>query len=48
MNKVSTLESPARDHNAAAPYDVDAVRADFPILERQVYGQPLVYLALSR
>ena len=44
MNKVSTLESPARDHNSAAPYDVDAVRADFPILERQVYGQPLVYL----
>lgn len=26
------------------PYDIDAVRADFPILSRQVYGKPLVYL----
>lgn len=26
------------------PYDVAAVRADFPILSRQVYGRPLVYL----
>ena len=26
------------------PYDVDAVRADFPILSREVYGRPLVYL----
>lgn len=25
-------------------YDVDAIRADFPILSRQVYGKPLVYL----
>ncbi|WP_082440051.1 cysteine desulfurase [Pannonibacter indicus] len=32
---------------AAAPangYDVAAVRRDFPILSRQVYGKPLVYL----
>ncbi|WP_306117827.1 MULTISPECIES: cysteine desulfurase [unclassified Roseitalea] len=27
-----------------AGYDVDAIRADFPILHRQVYGKPLVYL----
>jgi cysteine desulfurase/selenocysteine lyase len=27
-----------------APYDVDAVRAEFPILASQVYGKPLVYL----
>ncbi len=27
-----------------APYDVAAVRADFPILSREVYGKPLVYL----
>ena len=27
-----------------APYDLDAVRADFPILSTQVYGKPLVYL----
>ena len=26
------------------PYDVQAVRADFPILSRQVHGRPLVYL----
>ena len=25
-------------------FDVDAVRADFPILSREVYGKPLVYL----
>src|SRR5690606_7180304 len=25
-------------------YDVEAVRRDFPILSRQVYGKPLVYL----
>ena len=27
-----------------APYDVDAIRRDFPILSRTVYGKPLVYL----
>jgi cysteine desulfurase/selenocysteine lyase len=26
------------------PYDVDAIRRDFPILSREVYGKPLVYL----
>lgn len=26
------------------PYDLAAIRADFPILGRQVYGKPLVYL----
>ncbi|MCX7341461.1 MAG: cysteine desulfurase [Hyphomicrobiales bacterium] len=26
------------------PYDLTAIRADFPILGRQVYGKPLVYL----
>src|SRR3954471_25033985 len=25
-------------------FDVEAVRAEFPILERQVHGKPLVYL----
>jgi cysteine desulfurase/selenocysteine lyase len=30
---------------AGAPaYDVDAIRADFPILSREVHGKPLVYL----
>ena len=27
-----------------APYDVDALRADFPILTERPYGKPLVYL----
>ena len=26
------------------PFDVDAVRAEFPILGREVHGRPLVYL----
>lgn len=26
------------------PFDVDAIRAEFPILSRQVHGRPLVYL----
>ncbi|MDX5365760.1 MAG: aminotransferase class V-fold PLP-dependent enzyme, partial [Alphaproteobacteria bacterium] len=26
------------------PYDVQKIRADFPILSREVYGKPLVYL----
>ncbi len=29
---------------AHRPYDLDAIRADFPILSREVYGKPLVYL----
>jgi cysteine desulfurase/selenocysteine lyase len=28
----------------ATAYDVDAIRRDFPILSREVYGKPLVYL----
>jgi len=27
-----------------APYDIERVRADFPILARPIYGKPLVYL----
>lgn len=29
---------------ATGPYDVQKIRADFPILAREVYGKPLVYL----
>ena len=29
---------------ANAPYDIEKVRADFPILARTVYGKPLVFL----
>lgn len=28
----------------ANPFDIDAIRADFPILQREVHGKPLVYL----
>ena len=28
-------------------FDVEAVRADFPILSRQVYGKALVYLVYT-
>ena len=38
--------TPEADHRTAAagPFDVDQVRADFPILYREVHGKPLVYL----
>jgi cysteine desulfurase / selenocysteine lyase len=29
---------------SAAPYDVERIRRDFPILSRTVYGKKLVYL----
>lgn len=34
----------ASGHNAVQAYDVARVRADFPVLQRSVYGKPLVYL----
>ena len=30
--------------NSTLAYDVDRVRADFPILSETVYGKPLIYL----
>jgi cysteine desulfurase/selenocysteine lyase len=30
--------------SARAPYDVERIRADFPILFREIHGKPLVYL----
>ena len=30
--------------SGAAGYDVERIRADFPILYREVHGKPLVYL----
>lgn len=32
------------EKNEKGDYDVNAIRADFPILKREVYGKPLVYL----
>jgi len=41
----AVTESPeAKSGNGAAAFDVEAVRADFPILHRPVRGRPLVYL----
>jgi cysteine desulfurase/selenocysteine lyase len=37
---VATAEETA----GSAGYDVEAIRRDFPILSREVYGKPLVYL----
>ena len=36
--------SPARVAPTSAPFDVERVRRDFPILAREVNGHPLVYL----
>ncbi len=39
------MQTTARMESAADPgYDVARIRADFPILFREVYGKPLVYL----
>ena len=38
MNVINTNQRLIRD------FDVDAIRRDFPILSREVYGKPLVYL----
>jgi len=37
---VATMEETSQ----ASGYDVEAIRKDFPILAREVYGKPLVYL----
>jgi len=41
MNTVATI---APDTGATAGFDVERIRQDFPILSREVYGKPLVYL----
>ncbi|AXS40517.1 cysteine desulfurase [Breoghania sp. L-A4] len=38
------MNSDVADRVDLTPYDVEAVRRDFPILSTQVYGKPLVYL----
>src|SRR6476646_7896066 len=39
-NSMSTLSSAA----VAAPFDVEKIREDFPVLKQTVHGKPLVYL----
>ena len=43
MNNAAKIVS-LQTHDAAIPFDVERVRADFPILGQEVYGKPLVYL----
>ncbi|MGB2007722.1 MAG: aminotransferase class V-fold PLP-dependent enzyme, partial [Candidatus Puniceispirillaceae bacterium] len=38
------MTNPMATAPAQPVYDVDKIRADFPILSRQVNGKPLVYL----
>ena len=38
-----TVEAATRSQTTS-PYDIEAIRRDFPILAKEVYGKPLVYL----
>lgn len=42
MSTTATIAKPAAAPGTA--FDVDRMRADFPILSREIYGKPLVYL----
>ena len=44
MNEAPQRSDIAPGANSTLAYDVARVRADFPILHREVYGRPLVYL----
>jgi cysteine desulfurase / selenocysteine lyase len=44
MNTAAMATNPRPNRDAAPDYDVERVRADFPILSQTVYGKPLVYL----
>jgi cysteine desulfurase/selenocysteine lyase len=40
----ATRKKADKAQGAAVPYDVERIRTDFPILYREIYGKPLVYL----
>ena len=44
MTGVTQCDSEAAGVGSTSDYDVDAVRGDFPILQQEVNGRPLVYL----
>ncbi len=46
LNEAKSMSASPRTGTAPArrPFDLAAIRADFPILSTQVYGKPLVYL----
>jgi cysteine desulfurase/selenocysteine lyase len=41
---MSAIETALAHTGVSGGFDVDSIRADFPILFREVYGKPLVYL----
>lgn len=41
---MASTQTTAKTPSGAAAFNVDRIRADFPILFREVYGKPLVYL----
>ncbi|MBL4690506.1 MAG: aminotransferase class V-fold PLP-dependent enzyme, partial [Rhodospirillales bacterium] len=43
-NVVEIVPATALGDNSNAAYDIEKIRADFPILSREVYGKPLAYL----
>ncbi|HIE19655.1 MAG TPA: aminotransferase class V-fold PLP-dependent enzyme, partial [Rhodospirillales bacterium] len=45
MNKSSSVVEIAAGDNSTSAFDVEKIRADFPILSQKIYdGKPLVYL----
>ena len=44
MATAETMLTPAAGSNSVQAFDVERVRADFPVLSQQVYGKPLTYL----
>lgn len=44
MSNIIELKKVTPGDNSTAAYDVESVRADFPILKQEVFGHPLVYL----
>ncbi|MFQ5467224.1 MAG: aminotransferase class V-fold PLP-dependent enzyme, partial [Kiloniellaceae bacterium] len=44
MNDTSSPARARQGDNSTLAFDVDRVRADFPILAQEVFGKPLVYL----
>ncbi len=44
MSNVTPITDARAGDNSTAAFDVEKVRADFPILTREIYGKPLVYL----
>jgi len=44
MDQANILQTETATPSAAGPIDPVAIRDDFPILQREVYGKPLVYL----